>query len=131
MLWLDGFRLISEKNVVKWLNCWSAEEHIHRRVSELSGGQNNALVLHGPMLNPNIILADEPVASLDPSISREVLRHLRNIATDKNCTISVVCTKLIWPESLATIIGVEGGEIVFDLMPDILTKMFHRLQKLR
>ena len=96
------------------------EEHIHRRVSELSGGQQQRVgIARSLMLNPNIILADEPVASLDPSASREVLRHLRDIATDKNCTILCCLHQVDLAREFGDrIIGVEGGEIVFDLMPD-------------
>ena len=95
------------------------EEHIKRRVSELSGGQKQRVgIARSLMIDPLVILADEPIASLDPSASKEVLSHLRRIAKDRGCTILCCLHQVELAKEFGDrIIGIEGGKVVFDLLP--------------
>ena len=71
------------------------------------------------MLDPLVILADEPVASLDPSASREVLSHLRSIARREDRTVLCCLHQVDLAKEYADrIVGIETGKVVFDLMPD-------------
>lgn len=95
------------------------EEHLKRRASALSGGQQQRVgIARSLMLDPLVILADEPIASLDPSTSREVLGHLRKIARERDCTILCCLHQVELAKEFADrIVGIEGGRVVFDLVP--------------
>lgn len=94
-------------------------KHLTRRVSELSGGQQQRVgIARALLLSPELVLADEPVASLDPTISREVLALLRKGAGAEGAT--VMCS-LHQPdlarEFADRIIGMRLGRVVFDGPP--------------
>ena len=96
------------------------EKHLNRRVSSLSGGQQQRVgIARSLMLDPLVILADEPVASLDPSASLDVLSHLRSIAHRNGCTVLCCLHQVEMAKQFADrIIGIESGIVVFDLKPD-------------
>jgi phosphonate transport system ATP-binding protein len=97
-------------------------EHLTRRVSELSGGQMQRVgIARAFMLEPQVLLADEPVASLDPRVSRDIMVLLRDEAKRRGTT--VVCS-LHQPELAVEfadrIIALKGGTLVFDGTPEQL-----------
>ena len=97
-------------------------EHLTRRVSELSGGQMQRVgIARAFMLEPQVLLADEPVASLDPRVSRDIMVLLRDEAKRRGTT--VVCS-LHQPELAVEfadrIIALKGGKLVFDGTPEQL-----------
>ena len=91
-------------------------EKAYTRVDQLSGGQQQRVALARTLAqNPSIILADEPVAALDPVTAKVVMDDFRNI--NKNMGITVIIN--IHHVELALeycdrVIGVRAGEIVFD-----------------
>lgn len=96
-----------------------AEKHLKRRASALSGGQQQRVgIARSLMLDPLVILADEPIASLDPSVSREVLAHMRGIAKERGCTILCCLHQVEMAKEFADrIVGIEAGRVVFDRSP--------------
>jgi len=95
-------------------------QHLTRRVRELSGGQQQRVgIARALLLSPEVVLADEPVASLDPSISRDVLALLRKGADVQGAT---VIYSLHQPDLAREfgdrIIGMRAGEVVFDGPPE-------------
>lgn len=98
------------------------EAHLHRRAESLSGGQQQRLGLaRAFMLDPTIILADEPVASLDPAISREVLNLLRREARERGVTVLCSLHQIDLARSFADrIVALHRGEIIFDGAPEAL-----------
>ncbi|GAB4276509.1 MAG: phosphonate ABC transporter ATP-binding protein [Pararhodobacter sp.] len=95
------------------------EIHLARRASALSGGQQQRVgIARALLLRPEVILADEPVASLDPAISREVLGLLREAAREQGATVlcSLHQTDLA-REYADRIIGMRNGRVVFDGPP--------------
>ena len=95
------------------------EIHLPRRASALSGGQQQRVgIARALLLRPEVILADEPVASLDPAISREVLGLLREAAREQGATVlcSLHQTDLA-REFADRIIGMRKGRVVFDGPP--------------
>ena len=95
------------------------EKHLYRRVDSLSGGQQQRVgIARALMLNPLVVLADEPVASLDPSASHEVLSLLRSLAREHDCTVLCSLHQVDLARRFGDrIVGLEGGHIVFDLDP--------------
>ncbi|MFU8866274.1 MAG: phosphonate ABC transporter ATP-binding protein [Rhodobacterales bacterium] len=95
------------------------ELHLNRRASALSGGQQQRVgIARAMLLHPEVVLADEPVASLDPAISREVLTILAEAAREQNAT--VLCS--LHQTDLARefgdrIVGMRKGRVVFDGPP--------------
>lgn len=94
------------------------------RVRNLSGGQKQRVAIaRALMQDPSIILADEPVASLDPVTGRQILEILKSLQTEKGISVLMNCHS---PETAAEfsdrIIGLAGGCIVFDGAASDLTQ---------
>lgn len=99
-------------------------EHAYKRADELSGGQMQRVgICRALMQNPDLILADEPIASLDPKSSEIVMTQLKEITESRNMTTIVNLHQVDVAKKYATrIIGVKKGEIVFDGIPSELTE---------
>ena len=91
-------------------------EKAYSRCDELSGGQQQRVALARTLnQNPSIILADEPVASLDPIIADIVMNDFARINRDMNISILINIHHVDLALKYATrVIGIRGGEIVFD-----------------
>src|SRR5699024_4876961 len=91
-------------------------DKIYKRADELSGGeQQRVSIARALTQKPSYILADEPVASLDPSTSRQVMSYLRKInQEDKITTVVNLHFVDMAMEYADRIIGMRDGEIVFD-----------------
>lgn len=94
-----------------------------QRAEQLSGGQQQRVAIARAMVQqPDLILADEPVASLDPRNTKIVMDALLRI--NKHYGITVLCN--LHSLDLARtycdrLIGMAGGRIVFDATPEMLT----------
>ncbi|GAA6137488.1 phosphonate ABC transporter ATP-binding protein [Arenicella sp. 4NH20-0111] len=95
------------------------ESQLHRRVSALSGGQQQRVAIaRAFMARPEIVLADEPVASLDPTVSRSVLASLRHTSKQNNTTVVCSLHQVDYALEFADrIIAMREGKIVFDGPP--------------
>lgn len=89
------------------------------RVDQLSGGQQQRVgIARALAQQPDIILADEPVASLDPATSEKVLTLLKNICAEDGITAVVSLHQLEYARHFADrIIGLANAEVVFDATP--------------
>lgn len=86
------------------------------RVSQLSGGQQQRVALARTLAqNPEIILADEPVASLDPVTSKIVMDDFKNINQETNISVILNIHHVDMALEYADrIIGIHKGQIVYD-----------------
>ena len=93
------------------------------RVDKLSGGQQQRVgIARALAQQPAIILADEPVASLDPATSVRVLGLLRDICKEDGITAIVSLHQLEYPRRFADrVVGLADSQIVFDAAPSELT----------
>ncbi len=109
--------------VNKVLNKVDLQDKLHSRCDELSGGQQQRVCIARTLFQEaNIILADEPVASLDPVTSNKVLSDLRMINQTLGRTVIVNIHSVELAKHYATrIIGLQDGKLVFDGTPDELT----------
>lgn len=92
------------------------------RVDQLSGGQQQRVgIARALAQQPTIILADEPVASLDPSTSEKVLSQLKQICAEDGITTIVSLHQLEYAKRFADrIIGLANAQVVFDATPQHL-----------
>ena len=89
------------------------------RVDQLSGGQQQRVgIARALAQQPSMILADEPVASLDPATSEKVLSLLKRICSEDGITAVVSLHQLEYAQRFADrIIGLANAHIVFDATP--------------
>lgn len=99
------------------------EEHIYRRASGLSGGQQQRVGIARAFIgDPEVVLADEPVASLDPRISRDILSLLRDSSRARGATVLCSLHQVDLAREFADrIVAMKAGCIVFDGLPAELT----------
>ncbi len=95
----------------------------YTRVDQLSGGQRQRVALARTLAqNPKIILADEPVASLDPVTAKDVMDDFKAINEQMGITVFANMHHVDIALKYATrVIGIKSGEVVFDGNPDQVT----------
>ncbi|MFZ4452675.1 phosphonate ABC transporter ATP-binding protein [Salibacterium aidingense] len=105
-----------KKDAISWLKKLGLENEIYKRADELSGGQKQRVgVCRALAQNPNLILADEPIASLDPRSSDVVMNSIYTNCKEFNIACLVNLHQVEIAQQYATrIIGIKSGEVVFD-----------------
>jgi phosphonate transport system ATP-binding protein len=98
-------------------------EHAPKRAEALSGGQQQRVAIaRALMQDPKIVLADEPIASLDPMNAQLVMDDLRRIHEEDGRTVVANLHTLDTARRYCDrVIGMLHGRIVFDGTPDQLT----------
>ncbi|MBK0347087.1 phosphonate ABC transporter ATP-binding protein [Aerococcaceae bacterium zg-ZJ1578] len=103
----------------------------YMRVDQLSGGQQQRVALARTLTqNPQIILADEPVAALDPVTANVVMQDFQRINRDDNITVLINIHHVeLALDFCDRIIGIRDGEVVYDgpsenVTPEILNLIY-------
>ncbi len=98
------------------------EDMADRRADALSGGQQQRVgIARALMQNPDMILADEPVASLDPVLAHGIMQYLEDI--NKNDGVSVICSLHFLDlvhRYADRAIALNEGKVVFDGPPEAI-----------
>jgi phosphonate transport system ATP-binding protein len=109
---------------------------LHRakfRADRLSGGEKQRVsIARAISQEPKLLLADEPVASLDPELSWTVLSDLARVAREEGVPTLINIHHVDLAKSFADrLIGIADGVVVFDGAPDMLTQtMMDRIYRI-
>lgn len=112
------------KRVAEMASFFGIDDWFHKRVDELSGGQKQILNLASVMvLNPEVLILDEPTAQLDPIASGEFLQTLEKINKEFATTIIISEHRLedVFPISERVLV-MDNGKIVADGSPRAIGK---------
>jgi phosphonate transport system ATP-binding protein len=99
-------------------------DKLYERTDQLSGGQQQRVAIARVLVqDPEVILADEPVSSVDPSLAATIVRLLIDISqnTQKTLLVSLHSVDLALAY-FPRIIGIKEGKVAFDSSPDKISE---------
>jgi len=132
--WRSYFRKFPQadfKEAFRLLARVGLEEMADKRADELSGGQRQRVGIARALIqNPEILLVDEPTASLDPKTSRQIMRLITELCEERQLAAIINIHDVGLAEMFAQrIVGLQNGATVYDgpnngLNPEVLTKIY-------
>jgi phosphonate transport system ATP-binding protein len=122
------FRRSEIENALGALRVVGIEDHAHQRASTLSGGQQQRVAIARTLFqNCQVILADEPIASLDPESARVVMDLLARINKERQVSVLVSMHQVnVARLYCKRTIALNKGQVVFDGPTSALSSDFLR-----
>jgi phosphonate transport system ATP-binding protein len=121
--WQRRFPQADVTEAFRLLDRVGLSQFVDKRADALSGGQRQRVgIARALMQNPQVLLVDEPTASLDPKTSRQIMRLLTELAQERGLTVIINIHDVPLAQMFAQrIVGLRLGEVVYDGPPDGLT----------
>ncbi len=116
---LHLFSAADQQKAIASLAQVGLEDRAHVRADSLSGGQQQRVgIARALMQDPKLVLADEPVASLDPVLAHSILKYLEQLNKERGITVLCSLHFLDLVHRYATsAIALKDGEVVFRGLP--------------
>lgn len=132
--WRSFFRKYPQKDVDEAFRLLDRVGLLHmadKRADELSGGQRQRVGIARALIqNPDLLLVDEPTASLDPKTSRQIMRLICELCEERGLAAIINIHDVALAQMFVQrVIGLKLGEVQFDgapdqLTPDVLTSIY-------
>src|ERR1700756_1079180 len=118
----EAFRLLARVGL---------DDMVDKRADELSGGQRQRVgICRALIQKPDLLLVDEPTASLAPKTSRQIMRLIKELCGERKLSAIINIHDVMLAQLFAErIVGLQLGQIVYDgppagLTADVLTKIY-------
>ncbi len=132
--WRSYFRRFPQKDIdeaFRLLERVGLDHMVDKRADELSGGQRQRVGIARALIqDPELLLVDEPTASLDPKTSRQIMRLICELCEERQLAAIINIHDVLLAQMFARrVVGLQLGEIVYDgpadgLSPDDLTQIY-------
>ncbi len=132
--WRSYFRKFPQSDVTeafRLLDRVGLADMVDKRADALSGGQRQRVGIARALIqDPEILLVDEPTASLDPKTSRQIMRLVCELCEERQLAAIINIHDVLLAQMFAKrIVGLQMGEIVYDgppdgLKPEVLTTIY-------
>lgn len=126
-----GYPATDIENAFRLLDRVGLSVHADKRADALSGGQRQRVgIARALAQHPELLLIDEPTASLDPKTSRQIMRLIVEICRERGLPAIINIHDVVLAQQFSDrIIGLKAGELVFDGAPsrlseDVLTTIY-------
>jgi phosphonate transport system ATP-binding protein len=132
--WRSWFRKFPQKDIdeaFRLLDRVGILEMADKRADALSGGQRQRVGIARALIqDPDLLLVDEPTASLDPKTSRQIMRLITELCTERNLAAIINIHDVALAQMFVQrVIGLRAGEVVYDgnpedMTPEVLTDIY-------
>jgi len=132
--WASWFRRFPKEDVAEAYRLLDRVGLMHmadKRADELSGGQRQRVgICRALIQHPELLLVDEPTASLDPKTSRQIMRLINELCKERGLAAIINIHDVLLAQMYSQrVVGLKAGEIVYDgapdgLKPEVLTDIY-------
>jgi phosphonate transport system ATP-binding protein len=132
--WRSFFRKFPQSDIdeaFRLLERVGLDQMVDKRADALSGGQRQRVgICRALIQNPQLLLVDEPTASLDPKTSRQIMRLICELCKERRLAAVINIHDVMLAQMFAQrIVGLRVGEVVYDgpahgLSSDVLTEIY-------
>jgi phosphonate transport system ATP-binding protein len=132
--WRSALRRFPEADIARAFELLARvglDDFVDKRADALSGGQRQRVgIARALMQAPQLLLVDEPTASLDPKTSRQIMRLIAELCAERSLAAIVNIHDVgLAQRFVQRIVGLRAGRVVYDgapdgLTPDVLTSIY-------